>query len=91
MKIKFTGRGGYPFEVENAKEVLTINEYYEIEHVLVDRFSTEVYLKGLKYPFNSCLFEEDENWIKVFQNWETDGTFEIKQKYVTFIKPVIKE
>ncbi|MBQ0111551.1 MAG: hypothetical protein KBT03_00305 [Bacteroidales bacterium] len=91
MKIKFTGRGGYPLEVVHAKEILTIGEYYEISRVAVDRCYTDVYLKGFDLPFNSCLFEEDDTWNKVFRDWETDGTFEIEQKYAFFFRNISED
>jgi hypothetical protein len=52
---KFHGNGGYPCEVELAKETLEIGSEYVVENAEVSRFHTNLLIDGKRY--NSCMFD----------------------------------
>ena len=49
---------------------LELNTYYEVETVYINGWSTDVYLTGFDYPFNSVLFDDtfQEAWQEAI-NW----------------------
>ena len=57
-KVRFTGNGGFPKEVERAKSLLSIGAIYTVEETVVYDWSSVVVLQ--EHPniyFNTCLFE----------------------------------
>lgn len=57
-KIKFTGKGGYDYQLENALQFLTIGEKYTFSDIQIDSWSSAVQLE--EFPnewFNSAQFE----------------------------------
>lgn len=57
-KIVFTGKGGYDFELENAKELLEVDCEYILSSIVVDSWSSAVELE--EFPgewFNSVHFK----------------------------------
>lgn len=56
-KVVFAARGGYEFQKEQAKQILTIGETYTIDYTEIGDWSTVFILE--EFPekrFNSCLF-----------------------------------
>ena len=67
MKLVFEGKGGYKLERESAKDKLVIGQSYQVEKIQVGGWNTEVYLQGYNNSFNSCLFEHDDELLKLIQ------------------------
>ena len=70
MKLKFTNEGGYLFERECAVKELTIGNWYDVESIRVNSYSTDIYLVGFDKYFNSCLFDDSNdlcNWCDMYQ------------------------
>ena len=62
FKVKYTGKGGYQCEKDSADKLLTVDEWYDVEHVDVGGWCTYLSLKGFdSKTFNSVLFEESED------------------------------
>jgi hypothetical protein len=57
---KFTAKGGWPHQLKEAKEVLTLGETYEIVKWEMASWHTDITLKGIDGTWNSCMFEYDE-------------------------------
>jgi len=57
-KVVYTAKGGYPCQVDRANEYLTIGETYEVDHIDVWSWHSDVYLVGFDKGFNTTLFGE---------------------------------
>jgi len=58
-KVRFLGKNGYDYELEQAMKVLEVNKEYTVERTEVHDWSTTVYL--IEVPnvgFNSVQFED---------------------------------
>lgn len=55
-KVVFLGINGYPGELKEALELLTVGGIYEVSSVNVYSSSSTVYLYGIKAGFNTVMF-----------------------------------
>jgi hypothetical protein len=58
-KVRFyTLQAGYDLEKEDINKKLTLGQEYEVKKIVINNWSTDVYLKGYEeYPFNSVFFQ----------------------------------
>lgn len=61
FKVKFTAKGGFDFDKEQALKVLKIDDWYTVISVKVSDWTTDLYLDGINGGFNSCLFEQSDD------------------------------
>jgi hypothetical protein len=54
---------GMKHDQQRCKRLLAIGENYQIDHIVVHDWSTDVYLWGFPKPFNSVMFDN----IKVLE------------------------
>ena len=45
MKVKFTARGGWGHEQEEAKKLLVLGEYYDVDAIVIDKWKTYLTLR----------------------------------------------
>ncbi len=57
-KVVYTARGGLQASVDRANEYLTLGETYEVDHIDLWSWHSDVYLVGFDKGFNTALFEE---------------------------------
>lgn len=60
---------GYDRDQERAKELLKINEVYEVDNISMGQSSTSIYLKEVPGPFNSVHFDfydKDDMQIDIY-------------------------
>lgn len=56
-KVKYTGKGGYEFERNEADKILDRNKEYTVESVTVGGWTSYVYLEEVQGKFNTVMFE----------------------------------
>lgn len=57
VTVKFTNpNSGWDYDKERCAELLTLNNEYEIESIVVLDWETELHLKGFDKPFNDANF-----------------------------------
>jgi hypothetical protein len=59
-KVIFTGKGGYPAQNSHANSVLEIGREYEVKHVSVGSWSSNVYLEGVEGSWNTTMFRDSD-------------------------------
>jgi hypothetical protein len=47
---------GHDWQEKDIRERLAMNQWYEVEYIVVHSWSTAVYLVGFDEPFNSVFF-----------------------------------
>lgn len=74
VTVKFTNPdSGWDYDKKRCAELLTMNNEYEIERIVVLDWETELYLKGFDKPFN------DVNFTYCIDGEEAERTSVIKE------------
>lgn len=64
-RVRFLGKNGHDWELEEAKKILTVGEVYEVSRIHIGDFSSKIWLRDCyndfesnpAYGFNSVMFE----------------------------------
>ena len=77
MKVKFTARGGWDNQKEDAKKSLTIGTEYKVKSVIIGKWYT--YLKlDVDGRYNHCLFEHNKELEDIIRKgYDDTNTVEV--------------